>query len=110
MNLHIPHVIFAALILVMYVSKRTTWNNRPIWYQPKKIWTSNVGAKGDDSSQQLLDLYTLTHISHGIVFYQFFHSLLGWPPQASLVGAMAVEIAWELIENTPFIIQKYRAF
>jgi hypothetical protein len=74
-----------------------------------KLWHS--AASGPQDSQHLFDWYTFTHVLHGPVFY-----LLIWlvdrgrlTVATRLVGAVFIESAWEIIENTPFIINRYRA-
>jgi hypothetical protein len=102
------HVLFVIVILLLYVMDTKIFEGRPIWHSPRKIWTSSLGGKNDDSSQQLFDIYTLTHISHGIIFYTFFHSICKLPPIYSMSWSMILEIVWELIENTNYVINKYR--
>jgi hypothetical protein len=63
-----------------------------------------------ETSQQLFDWYTFSHIVHGFLFYGairliFRHRVTVW--QALLI-AMAVEIGWEILENTPWVIEAYR--
>lgn len=61
------------------------------------------------NSQHLADWYTPSHIIHGIIFFGLLSFLL---PRASLgvrlLFALALEISWELIENTPMVIEHYR--
>jgi hypothetical protein len=61
------------------------------------------------NSQHLFDPYSLSHVSHGILFCGLCAWLL---PRARLswrlVVAMAIEVAWEILENTPFVIDRYR--
>jgi len=62
-----------------------------------------------DTSQQLADWYSFSHMIHGFIFFGLLQ--LAAPRLsfgARLVIAMGVEIAWELTENTPMVIQHYR--
>lgn len=71
-------------------------------------WTSNTNSA--DNSQQAFDPYTFTHILHGFAFIAFVHLLA---PRISeiwkLVAALSLEAVWEVIENTNFIIERYRS-
>jgi hypothetical protein len=63
-----------------------------------------------ETSQQLFDWYTFSHIVHGFLFYGairliFRHRITVW--QAVLI-AMGLEIGWEILENTPWVIEAYR--
>jgi hypothetical protein len=71
------------------------------------LWAGDVWSS--DNSQHLLDPYSFTHVLHGIVFFW----LLAWTaPWLSfgwrLLIALAIEAAWEVGENTEFVIQRYR--
>ncbi len=62
-----------------------------------------------DTSQQLADWYSFSHIIHGFIFY----GLLKLAAPRLSVGArflvaMGIEVAWELTENTPMVIRHYR--
>ncbi len=69
------------------------------------IW----GQVGPAQSQMLADWYSFSHIVHGFLFYAAFAWLM---PKVSVerrfVAAMLVEAAWELFENTPMVIDRYR--
>jgi len=63
-----------------------------------------------ENSQQLTDWYTFTHVVHGLLFYGALSLLLPRQPIAvRLLLALGVEGAWEVIENTPAVIERYRA-
>ncbi len=67
------------------------------------------GALDAGNSQHIADWYTLSHIVHGFLFY-FVGWLLfrRWPPGPRFVLAVAIEAAWEVLENSPIIIDRYR--
>jgi uncharacterized membrane protein len=73
-----------------------------------KLWH---GGRGDSEiSQHLADWYTYSHVLHGVIFYFLlwfvFRGRLS--VAARLVIATLIEGAWEIFENTPFIINRYR--
>jgi hypothetical protein len=62
-----------------------------------------------DTSQQLTDWYSFSHVIHGFIFFGLLRLLApNLPFAARLLIAMGIEIGWEITENTPAIIQHYR--
>jgi len=62
-----------------------------------------------DTSQQLLDPYSFTHVLHGFLFFWLIALLFRRMPRGwEFLPALLLESAWEVFENTSFVINKYR--
>lgn len=72
-----------------------------------KIWIGDTCSS--NNSQQLFDPYSFTHILHGFLLFWLVLLLLRNRPAWQLCVALALEAAWEIFENTPFVIDRYRA-
>jgi len=75
-----------------------------------KLWW--FGEKGAaEESQHLLDIYTLSHVLHGLIF--FFLIWLIFRGRLSIWGGLVlsviVESGWELFENSNYLVNRYRA-
>ena len=72
-----------------------------------KLWEGSVNSSGN--SQHISDWYTPSHIIHGFIFYGVTYLLLrGKPIAMRLLLALVIESGWELLENSPVIIDRYR--
>ena len=61
------------------------------------------------NSQHLFDPYSFTHLLHGILFCWLFTWL--WPrlpPAWAMWPAVVLEAGWEVLENTPMVINRFR--
>jgi len=72
-----------------------------------KFWHGVVLSA--ENSQHVFDWYTATHVVHGFLFYYLAHLAaprfsVGW----RLAAATLVECAWEILENTNAVIERYR--
>jgi hypothetical protein len=71
------------------------------------LWAGDIWSS--DNSQHLFDPYSFTHILHGIVFFWLLALIA---PRLGLLWrlflAISIEAAWELVENSAFVIQRYR--
>lgn len=78
-----------------------------------KLWHGVV--QSPENSQQITDWYSPSHFIHGMIM--FFVAWLLWdkwrlfggrPARWALPIAVVVEAAWEVLENSPIIINRYR--
>jgi hypothetical protein len=106
-----PWVYWGAAILVPLTAAAAEFAlGRRLWGvsgQPG-LWSGEVLSP--HNSQYLADPYTFTHITHGILLYALFRLVAGNRPlRDRALTALGFESAWEVIENTDFVIRRYRA-
>ena len=111
-------LVILAMVGVLSAMGRTWWcacGKAVPWSWD--IWTEH-------NSQHLLDPYFFTHVLHGVIFFWGLlwvsrqGAALGLPtfglpgtaisPQTRWTLAIAIEAVWEIFENSPFIINRYR--
>ena len=71
------------------------------------LWAGDIFS--NQNSQQLTDPYTFTHLTHGMVFYGLLR--LVWLRRSlatRLAAATVIEVLWEIVENSPMVIDRYR--
>lgn len=96
----------AAILVVMAVALWAAGRNAICTCGHVELWHP---ALDSGNSQHIADWYTPSHIIHGFLFYA-----LGWlvlrrrPPGERLILAVAIEAAWEVLENSAVIIDRYR--
>ena len=92
--------VAAAILLAMGRNPICTCGTVALW----------VGERDSArTSQMLADWYSLSHIVHGLLFYAGLWLVARrWPVGARFVAALLVEASWEVAENTPWVIDRYR--
>ena len=90
----------AAILLAMGRNPICTCGTVDLW----------VGKRDSaQTSQMLADWYSLSHVVHGLLFYAALRLVARrWPVETRFLIALFVESAWEVTENTPFVIDRYR--
>jgi hypothetical protein len=82
---------------------------RPPWCECGyiKLWHGEVMSA--ENSQHIADWYTFTHVIHGFGLYGILW-LVGrrWSLELRFLLALLIEVAWEIFENTAFVIERYR--
>jgi hypothetical protein len=74
-----------------------------------RVWSGDIF--GPENSQQIIDPYTFTHVIHGALLYAIIWIVAGKRLRLSsrLAWAVALESIWEIVENTDYVINRYRA-
>ena len=113
----LPHrkALLASLVVVLGVLAILLAMGRPPICEcgTIELWHGEVQSAGN--SQHITDWYSASHVIHGMLFYFFAHLLWrrwklfgGKPASWALPIAVAFESFWEILENTPLIIDRYR--
>ncbi|MCA2012860.1 DUF2585 domain-containing protein [Cereibacter sphaeroides] len=84
-----------------------------LWGQPLictcgevKLWVNSVFDEGN--SQHIADWYTLSHIVHGLLI-ALIGRALGLRATTLFALAIVTGVAWEIIEHTDWVLEKFRA-
>ena len=105
-------VHWAVLALVLAVSALVLHAmGRPWWCKAGDLVPWSIDIHTRHNSQHLADPYTVTHAMHGLILYGALWLTLGGvaAPATRAALALGVETAWEIIENTSWVIERYRA-
>lgn len=96
-------IILAVAAGILDAMGRTWWCE----CREPTLWSGDIWSS--HNSQHLFDPYTFSHVLHGLLFYALLaFAVPSWTPKIRAVWAMVIESAWEVLENTPWVIEKYR--
>ena len=104
-------VVIIGLLFVMVIAGGIEiWSGRSLLGPDGRfgLWDGNIW--GSENSQRVADAYSFSHIIHGMLFYAFLWLVARKVPMKyRFVIALVMEALWELLENSPIIIDRYRA-
>ncbi len=102
------HAAAIAALLVVTITILRSYGR--VWWCACGSWVPwSLDVNGPHNSQHFVDPYSVSHFEHGLFFFVFLYLFrarlsLAW----RLVGAVAIECSWELLENSSLIIDRYR--
>lgn len=96
-------VLLALTAAQLHRQGRVTWCACGGWAP----WAGDIWSA--HNSQHLFDPYSFTHVLHGLLFYGLLALLCPRLPFAwRLALVVGLEAGWEILENTAFVIRRYR--
>ena len=107
---YLPYILIVAVVIgaifALHFQGRIWWCK---WDTPVQLWSSD--AWGTHNSQHLFDPYSFTHVLHGLGFYGVLYLIFRRKISFAWVLFIAVlaESAWEVLENSNSVIERYRA-
>lgn len=103
------HVLLAGAAVCLVVAAIELWMGRlPFGPDGRPgLWEGNIWSS--EQSQRFADPYTFSHTIHGMLFYAILWLVARRAPiRGRFIGALLLEGAWEVLENSPIIINRYR--
>jgi len=103
-----PWLLLGGVLVVSAIALRVQGR---LWICPcgyVAFWYGDINSAGN--SQHLFDPYTFTHVLHGFLFIGFVQLLWPrWAESSKIVGSLLLEALWEVIENSTYIVERYRS-
>ena len=99
-------ILLTFVIFIIYIITITTnlknINGIPLW--DEKLYILDY----EGTSLQLIDVYSLTHITHGIILYFILFEFMKIKQKNAFIIALIIEIIWEIFENLDHLVINYR--
>ena len=102
-------VVGAAIAVVVVAAAVELWMGRLPFGPDGRVglWEGNIWSSAQ--SQRIADPYTFSHTIHGMAFYALLWLVARRAPvRTRFAWALVLEGAWEILENSPIIINRYR--
>ena len=102
-------IIAAFIAVIILTGGVELWMGRSLFGPDGRFgwWESSIWSS--ENSQRLADPYSFSHIVHGVLFYAGLWLVARkWPVSYRLLIALVLEAGWEILENSPLIINRYR--
>ena len=107
-------IIFLIIVVIYIYTKSTTKIfNKEIWPIKKEERLNKLivyEATDKYKDRTLLDPYSITHISHGILLYYIMNYIYPNKNLLNLYISVLIEIIWEILENREYLINLYRKY
>ena len=99
--------------LIMSNTNNPEIDKRPIWICPREKKISRLthiyNHKRSHQNMGIFDKFSVTHITHGLILFWLLYKFNNNKRTISIIYAsILLEILWEIFENSPYIIFKYR--
>ena len=105
-----PRTVWIALAMLLVTIVALRLLGQPFWCECGSLvpWSWDIDSQ--HCSQHLIDAYFFTHVLHGLVFYVLLVVVVRWPRTVSsrFLAVLFLECFWEVLENSPPIIERYR--
>ena len=103
-----PWLTIAIIVAAAVVYLRG--QGRVWWCQQGDFWPISIQVESPHNSQHVFDPYSLSHMLHGLLFFGLLWLARRWlDVRWRIVAATAMEVFWELLENSPVVINRYRS-
>jgi len=102
-------LIAVCAVLVLTASIELSMGRLPLGPDGRfGLWEGSIWSS--EQSQRVADPYSFSHVIHGFAFYGILWLLARRvSPRYRFLMAVLLEAAWEVLENSPIIINRYRS-